>query len=228
MPIEDIIKSEEDFEIKKYKILSVLKYHEERIRKYLLYPTLTELVNSLVILEGIVNKAVLNFDEHEDDKFFLNNIPASDFCDEDEDELTALIKWAGSSINKMLDEAIAIFEFAEKNIHIGQLSGRPGENSEGYFIIPNLECKMANIYRYETVVFNSSGTPLSSVRTKHLISFSEKELRDNSADPAVKILMDYINDKGASVLFCSTDVGLPYEETILPVAKKNLLKYLSE
>lgn len=228
MTIEEIIRSEEDNEIKKYQILSALKYHEARLRKNLLYPSLTELVNSLVKMEMIVSKALINYDDQNVDDIFTGMVLPEFQIEEEEDELTELVKWSMHHINKILDEGIALFEFAENNIKIGQISGQENNKEEGYLIIPNLEQKQANVYSFETVVFSNASIPVTSIKTKLLVSFSEKDLLNKSSEPAIKILMDYINDKGATIFFCTTDVELPFEETVLPVAKKNLLKYLSE
>ena len=55
MTIEEIIISDEDEEIKKYKVLSLLKNHTSLFRKNKLYPSFTELINSVVKLENMIN-----------------------------------------------------------------------------------------------------------------------------------------------------------------------------
>lgn len=227
MSIEEIIKSGTDTEIKKYQILSAIKSHAENFRKNRLYPSLTELVTSAVILENMTQKALHSINENEEN-IFSENLLLSDLeFETGDDEFAELINWSIYYINKILDDGIALFEFAENNIRISKICGCH-DNDTGYLIVPDLELKQVNIYKFDPIIFTTASVPVTSIKTKLLRSFTQHELLSKPSEPAIKILRNYINDTNAAIFFCHTNIELPYENTVFPVAKKNLLKLLSE
>lgn len=227
MTIENIIKSGEDEEIIKYRILSSLKNHVSLFRKNKLYPSLTELVNSIVKLENMISLPLeikgTGFSQGaaEDEVIF------TEFNLEEEDDFSELVKWAIVQVNAAIDEGIPIYEFVDDHMEIIRINGMIINNTEGYLIVPDKTKGAINIYFFESVNFNSSKTPVHSIRVKFLQRMFEDDLIYKTTDPSIKTIMDFVGDNKANVFLCHADLDLPFEETILPLAKKSLLKQLS-
>lgn len=232
MSIEEIIKSGEDEEIIKYKVLSSLQNHISLFRKNKLYPSLTELVNTIVKLENLINMP-LEIKETE------SNLPSSPYEEEivfsefniddidEEDEFSELVKWAIIHVNAAIDEGIPIYEFVEEHLNIIRINGTIINNDEGYLIVPDKTKGAVNIYFFDSVHYHTGKTPIRSIKIKFLQRMFEEDLIYKTQDPSIKTIMDFIGDRHASVFLCQSELDLPFEETILPLAKKKLLKQVS-
>lgn len=225
MNIEEIIRSDEDEEIKKYRILSFLKIHISLFRKNKIYPSLTELVNTAVKLENMISVPMeidgQSLSSFEEDIIF------SEFNIDEDDEFTALVKWTIIQVNEAINEGIPLYQFVEDNLEIIRISGSIINKDEGYLIIPDKTKGAINIYLFDSIYFNETKSQIRSIKVKFLQTMNEEDLIYKTSEPSIKTIMDFIGDKHATVFLGHSDLDLPYQETILPMAKKNLLKQIS-
>lgn len=233
--LSTFIKAADDLELSKYKVLSILGRYSNALHKNKLYPALAELISIKNELDLLVEQMSL-FDA----EFVLNlnfadfseDIPLSNPVQYDEDSLTKVtefIKWALPEIDKAIDEGKAIFDFVDENIQLHEVGIMPVYKNEGYFFIPDVKHDLMKIYRFEMSLFSTEENPLRTLKSKlvDLISLQAPETKSpyELKHGLVKKFTDLPNP---SCFSFETDIDFPFVETILPVAKRKLVRCLAE
>jgi hypothetical protein len=231
LSINTIINPDQDSEITTYKILGTLKEYLSNIRKYKLYPALSELVGLAVKLES-VRKSTARPENSKDDLFILDEEisilgefqPTKNFSEEADDSSNYL-NWVIAQVNPILDEGIAVYDFADQNMELRLITGDPLYKKEGYFIIPDNKTSVFNIYRFNCVLFKSENYPARSIKIEFLQSIPSNDTKESRIQ--LRTLVDSIRKNTLPIYICETELDFPYEETMFQIAKKTLLGTLS-
>jgi len=232
--LSTFIKAAEDVELSKYKVLSILSKYSDALHKNKLYPALAELISIKNELELLVEQMSL-FDAE-----FVMNLNFADFTDEippansfdyDEDSLsrvTEFISWALPEINTAIDEGKAIFDFVDENILLQEVGIMPIYKNEGYFFLPDLKHDLMKIYRFEMSLFSTEENPLRTLKSKlvDLISLQAPEAK-SPYELKHNLIKKFDDLPNPSCYYFDTDIDFPFVETILPVAKRKLVRELA-
>src|ERR1035437_3737654 len=120
--LNTIMNPQQDMEISTYKFLGTLKEYLQSIRNFKIYPALSELVNLTVRLDNL--KKTISSTKDSDDDLFILNEEKSIFTNTNKDsEKLHLIKWSLDQINPILEEGIAVYDFADQNMEIKLING---------------------------------------------------------------------------------------------------------
>jgi hypothetical protein len=226
LSINTIINTEQDSELTSYKILGTFKEYLENIRKYKIYPALSELVGLAVKLENLKN-TVTKPDYSDKDLFILNeDIPAFEEFQKDTDysdveDSVAYIDWIISQLNPVLDEGIAVYDFVDQNMKIQLIHGDPLFKDEGYLAVRDNITSVINIYRYNCKLSRFNNIPEKMDKTDFVMSINANDKQENED------LIIYLDNTSLPVYLCETELDFPYEETIFQIARKKLLSTLS-
>lgn len=233
--LSTFIKAADDVELSKYKVLSILRKYSDALHKNKLYPALAELISIKNELELLVEQMslfdaefVLNLNFAD----FADDLPNSDNIDYDEDSLqqvSEFINWALPEIKTAIDEGKAIFDFIDENITLTEIGIMPLYKNEGYFFIPDVKHDLMKIYRFEMSLFSTEENPLRTLKSKlvDLISLQAPEAK--SPYELKHFLLKKFTDLPNPACYCfDTAVDFPFVETILPVAKRKLVRRLVE
>jgi hypothetical protein len=231
LSINSIINPEQDTEITTYKILGTLKEYLSNIRKYKLYPGLSELIGLVVRLENL-RKSISKPENSDDDLVILDEEisilgelhPAEDYIEEVDDS-SDYINWVISQINPILQEGIAVYEFVDQNMELKLINGDPHYKKEGYLIIPDNNEIVFNIYKFNSAPFKSDNYPERSIKTEFIQSIQANDADNIRIKP--RTLLNYVGNNTLPVYICDTDLDFPYEETLFQIARKKLLSTLS-
>jgi len=231
LSINTIINPDQDSEITTYKILGTLKDYLSEIRKYKIYPVLSELVGLAVRLENLKN-SITKPEDSNDDLFILDEEisilgeqqPSENYS-EDPDDSSAFIYWVISQINPILDEGIAVYDFVDQNMELKLINGDPHNMQEGYLIIPDNKTSVFNIYKFNCLFFKSENYLERSIKTEFIKSIPGND--SNKIRVQYRTEMNYIINNSLPVYICETELDFPYEETIYQIARKKLLSTLS-
>jgi len=231
LSIATIINPEQDSELTTYKILGILKGHLGDIRKYKIYPALSELIGMSVRLENL-KKTITKTVSTDNDIFILDEEittigeqqPEKDYS-EDANDSADFINWVISQINPILEEGIAVFDFADQNMELKLINGDPLFKEEGYLIIPDNKTAVYNIYRFNCLLFKNEKYPERAIKTEFIQSIPGVDNNENKIQH--RTLLDYIANITLPVYLCETELDFPYEENIYQVARKQLLNTLS-
>lgn len=232
--LSTFIKAAEDIEFSKYKVLSILRRYSEALHKNKLYPALGELIsikNELDLLleqmslfdpEFVLN---LNFSEFSEDLSKKNTFE----CDIDGlNKVASFINWTMPKISEAIDEGKAIFDFVDENITISEIGVLPLYKNEGYFFIPDAKNDLLKIYRFDMSLFSTKDNPLRTLKTKlvDLMSLQSDEAQ-SIYDLKYNLIQKFTDLPNPACYYFNTDIDFPFGDTILPVAKRKLVRTLA-
>ena len=231
LTIQSIINPEQDSELTTYKILGTLKEYLANIRKFKIYPGLSELIGLVVRLENL-RKSISKPEDSDDDLLILDDEiltsgelqPAENYTEEG-DNSTEYINWVISQINPILEEGIAVYNFVDQNMELKLINGDPLYKKEGYLIIPDNITSVFNIYKFNSLLIKSDIFPERSIKTE-FIQFIPAIDADNIRIQ-YRTLLSYVGNNTLPVYVCDTTLDIPYKESLFQIAREKLVSRLS-
>jgi hypothetical protein len=231
LSIKSIINPEQDSELTTYKILGTLKEYLSNIRKFKIYPGLSDLIGLVVRLENL-RKSISKPKDSDDDLIILDDEiltsgelqPAENYT-EDRDNSAEYITWVISQINPILEEGIAVYNFVDQNMELKLINGDPLYKNEGYLIIPDNTTSVFNIYKFNSLMLKSDNYPERSIKTEFIQSIPA--IDSDNIKIQYRTLLNYVGNNTLPVYVCDTELDFPYEESIFQIARKKLLSRLS-
>jgi len=232
--LSNFIKAADDLELSKYRVLAILRGYSHSLHKYKLYPALAELISIKNELELLIEQMslfdtefILNLNFAEFTEKFDTHQPF-EFKDKDLDVVADFIRWALPEIKTSITEGKAIFDFVDENIVLREIGVMPLYKEEGYFIIPDIKNDLMKIYRFEMSLFSTQENPLRTLKTKLVDLISLKAQETNSPLELKHSLIEKYPDlPNPATYFFETTLDFPFVETILPVAKRKLVRKLA-
>jgi hypothetical protein len=203
-----------DFEYKKYILLSYLSKVKSAFNKNELYPFLSELVvhyrNLLVIKE---NRPSI------DETFSLEE-------DATIKELEAIISFAIPEFKNSLDDGAQIYEFVESNCEISPIGLTSLYDREGYVFLSQPPEKETNVYRYQLTVFEQSGEAMRGLHMQY-VKTTTRSLANTYEHIKLQLIREFSSLPNPSVFLIHSKMKFPYVQTLVPVAKRILIKKLA-
>jgi len=223
----------EDKELYQYKILGLLKGYSKQFNKNKLYPSLHKLhqidnlIDMLYIKYQDFNEALfrgLRVSDTDPEKI---KVAVDESRIENDTEVFELIKWVKPQVQATLDEGIALYEFVYENIIIEAVEPLPYFKENGYFVIPNFQNLKLILIEYNCSVRKINNKTVTSLQTIPFIQSNLDEYNLPILNTGVKLINVYGNLNTPAVYICNTELDLPFNETILPIAKAKLLSLLN-
>lgn len=222
-----------DFEYKKYILLDYLQEINRHFDKSRLYPNLTDLVfhyNNLLYFKK--NKAILQ-------QAFPQRLTQADIDavkltyekmvqdDSTMQEIEHIITYALHQINPTIQTGKEIYDFVESRLNIDPIGVMPLMPYHGYFSLRNGKEQTNWVYEYQLTIFENKDDKYRGINVK-LVDTYEQSLVNTPE--AVKLQLINRNKfmPNPAVYYVYTDITFPLEQTLLPVAKKSLVKYISK
>ncbi len=204
-------------------------YHKNK-----LYPALAELISIKNELELLIEQMSLfdtefvlnlNFADFSNDVSFSEPV---EYSEESLDVVADFIRWALPEIKNSLNEGKAIYDFVDENIKLSEIGVMPLYKDEGYFMIPDIKHDLLKIYKFEMSLFSTPDNPLRTLKSKlvDLISLSTPESK-SPLDLKHMLIEKYPDFPNPATFYFETTLDFPFVETILPVAKRQLVKNLA-
>ncbi len=221
-----------DFELKKYTLLAYLKEVNTYFNESKLYPQLSDVIfhyNNLVAFRE--NKKFLQ--EHFPKK--LSGIQLEklqllyeQMIEDDElmQELEDIINFSATKMKGTIDSGVEIYELVEENILINPVGIIPLDTQEGYFFLNTTVQKQTLVYHYRLSFFEKHDEKYRSMKTAYVNSWDKNFV--NTFESIKSELIRYRNQlPNPAVYAIQIELGFPVEETLLPIAKRSLVKYIS-
>ena len=221
-----------DFELKKYTLLSYLKEISKYFNESKLYPQLSDLIfhyNNIVAFRE--NKKYLQ--EHFPKKLSGLQIEKLQVLYEQmiEDnelmqELEEIINYSADEMRTTISSGAEIYEFVEGNLTITPIGLVPLDVNEGYFFLSAGNTKSTSVYHYRLSIFEKHNENFRSIKTAYLqqLQRTMANTYENIKSELIKVRTDLPNPAVYSI---ETEYSFPVEETLLPVAKRSLVKFIS-
>lgn len=222
----------EDFERAQYRILSNLQHTRQQFSHNRIYPYLGDLVRLYGTLQKIVTSSE-GLREALPAQIKDVDLEAKEVIYErpelDQDQMAAvedLIQWALPHVKDAIDEGKTIFEFVENNLHMEEVGIVPSYVQEGYLFVPDHESEELHILRYNLSIFAGPKERYRSLRTAHVKSVRQKMVRQSPQHLKMSLVEEERDLPNPATYYFDFDLDFPYESTVLPVAKRKLMRYL--
>lgn len=221
-----------DFELKKYTLLAYLQEVNKYFHENKLYPQLADIIfhyNNIVAFRE--NKKYLQ--EHFPKK--LTGIQMEklqllyqQMIEDDElmMELEEIIHYSAGKIKSTIQNGTEIYEFVEGNISISPIGLVPLDTQEGYFFLSSGKVKSTRVYHYRLSIFEKHDEKYRSIKTSFIDNWqrSFSSTYEHIKSELIRQRKDLPNPAVYSI---ETALTFPVDETLLPIAKRSLVKFIS-
>jgi hypothetical protein len=221
-----------DFEYKQYLVLAYLQAVKQDFDRVMLYPYLSDLVFHYQNLMDIKANKQLIYSN------FPKEISRTDFeklnlqyrtLVEDDDLLKVLeeiIMFALPQFQKKLDEGKDIYEYIEENLEIQPIGITPLNYEMGYFFLNQKDQKEMQVFEYQMTIFESANEKFRGINITFLESVI-KSISQTFENIKLEIIRKYQRIAYPATYLIYSKVSCPVNETLLPVAKRLLVKHIS-
>ncbi len=222
-----------DFELKKYTLLAYLQEINRYFNQNMLYPQLADIIfhyNNLVAFR-------------ENKKYLKEQFPKKltgiqieklqvlyeQMIEDDElmEELEEIINYSAGEMKTAISSGTEIYEFVEEKLVIFPVGIVPLDINEGYFFLSEGSYSDTRVYRYRLSFFEKKDEKYRSIRTEYIDSWQRSLVNtyENIKGELIRIKMEMPNPAVYSI---ETDLKFPVDETLLPIAKRSLVRYISK
>lgn len=221
-----------DFEYKKYVLLAYLKEVKEEFGKSKLYPCLSDIIFHYQNLLSLKENKQLIFEN------FPQKITKADFerlsityqkiIDDDSlmKELEEIILYSLPQLKDTLNEGKDIYEYVEENLQIYPVGVSSINNDEGFLFI-NVKGKPdTKVFQYHFTIFENANEKYRGVHTTFLETV-RSSIGNSFETIKVDLVRKYKHIANPATYMVESKVVVPFQETILPIAKRLLVKYIS-
>jgi hypothetical protein len=221
-----------DFELKKYTLLAYLQETSKYFNENKLYPRLADLVfhyNNLVAFRE--NKKYLQ--EHFPKKLTGIQIEKLQLLYEqmiqDDDlmkELEEIINYSANEMKTTLSNGAEIYEFVEDKLMITPVGIVPLDIQEGYFFLSTGSLPETRVYSYRLSIFEKHDERYRSIKTNY-IDLMRRSISNTYENIKYDLIKSRTGHPNPAVYSIETALNFPVDETLLPIAKRSLVKYIT-
>lgn len=222
-----------DFELKKYTLLAYLQEVNKYFNENKLYPQLADIIfhyNNIVAFRE--NKKYLQ--EHFPKKLTGLQMEKlqliyEQMLEDDElmQELENIIHYSASRIKRTISNGTEIYEFVEDKISINPIGLIPLDTKEGYFFLSAGNVKSTSVYHYRLSIFEKHDEKYRSIKTR-FIDHWVRSFTSTYEHIKSELIRHHRDLPNPAVYSIETELNFPVEETLLPVAKRRLVRFISE
>lgn len=221
-----------DFELKKYTLLAYLQEVNKYFDQNKLYPQLGDLIfhyNNLVAFR-------------ENKKFLQEHFPKrlsgvqmeklqvlyEQIVEDDElmQELESIIYYATGQMKTAISSGAEIYEFIEDKLTIFPIGLIPLDIKEGYFFLNEGSGRATRVYQYRLSIFEKHDEKYRSIKTEFIADW-QRNMVNTYENIKSELIRNRTQLPNPAVYSIEVALNYPIEETLLPIAKRSLVRYIS-
>lgn len=221
-----------DFEYKKYILLDYLQKIDKRFREVKLYPYYPQLITQHKNLTKLRNT------KKEIIESFGKELKAIDLAKlkmqyrklvHDDDlmkEIDSIIDYSIPKFEFYIEEGNSIYNLIKEKLHICPVGITPIYIDEGYLLLRNTARKNTKVFQYNITIYDKAEEKHRAIKTKYVIStdISITNTLENIKAELIRINPELPNP---ATYVVESELELPVYETLLPIARKMLVKFVS-
>ncbi len=222
-----------DFEYKKYILLAYFQEVTKDFTVCKLYPVLSDLLThyqtTLVFKENktlIANsfpKRLTGIDMDQLKLQYEQLINDDDLMK----EIESIIDYSLPKFKYYMEEGKKIYDFIEEHMTLTPVGVVPLHIQEGYLLLKDAGERKIKVYQYFIKLFNASNQDYRSISTDYIDDY--KFTYTNTFEQIkLSLLKTYKSWPNPATYAIDTDLTIPFQETYLPIAKRMLVRYLSQ
>lgn len=222
-----------DFEQKKYTLLAYLQHINSSFSETKLYPQLADIIfhyNNVVafrenkkLLQQRFPKGLTGVQIQKLELLYEQMVNDDDLMQ----ELESIILYATQKMKKTISNGTEIYEWVEQHLSINPVGPVPIEQQEGYFFLSQGQHAETEIYYYRLSIFQKHEEKYRSIKTE-LVDNQRRSISNNYEQIKSGLIRTFSFLPNPAVYVISSDLSFPVKETLLPVAKRYLVRYITE
>jgi len=138
-----------------------------------------------------------------------------------------LIQWALPRIRDTIEEGTAVYEHVEDNLALETVGIMPSYVQEGYLMVPHREEGVLHVLRYTLSLIEGEGEVHRALKTTHCKTVAEETVDVNPSTVKLKLIEERRDLPNPATYFSKIELHVPYQETLLPVVKRRLVRRLA-
>jgi len=223
----------DDVERTQYNVLAGLQKARSAFDEHRVYPHLGRLVKLHGALVTVLDRTE-NFRTPDtgriagidwDEKSVTYEWPELDGCEMADVE--DLIRWALPHIRDAIEEGTAVYEKVEDNLELETVGIMPSYVQEGYLMVPHRDAEELHVLRYTLSLVEGEGEPHRALKTGHCKTVSEDDVDVTPSSIKLQLIEERRDLPKPATYFSKIDLDVPYQETLLPVVKRRLVRRLA-
>ncbi len=222
-----------DFEYKKYVLLAYLKSAKESFSRVELYPFMSDLVYHYRNLLALKENKSMIFDQFPK-RLSMDNLKNLELnyrkIIEDDavmQEIQSIIEFSLPRMKNSLDEGSVVYEYVESNCELSPVGLTSLYTNEGYLFISQAQDPLAEIYRYQITIFDNSNEVFRGIHTRHITSI-KKSFSNTFERMKLQLIKQFSDLPNPATYAVISKVKFALDQTLMPVAKRMLVKQLSQ
>ncbi|HSC53156.1 MAG TPA: hypothetical protein VLC98_06050 [Phnomibacter sp.] len=222
-----------DFELKKYTLLSYLQQVNQCFNQNKLYPPLADIIfhyNNLLqfrtnkeFLKQQFPKRISQVDWEKLTWLYESMVNNDDMMQELED----IIAYSLRQMKSTIEGGAEVYEFVEGRMEISEVGLLPLDTNEGYFLLRDGRYTDTKVYQYRMMFFEKQSSKYRSIRTEYVYSW-KRSVANTCESIKAELLRNRNFMPNPAVYSIETSLSFPLEETLLPVAKRYLARYITD
>lgn len=222
-----------DFEQKKYTLLAYLQEINRYFNENKLYPQLADVIfhyNNLLAFRE--NKQFIQ--QHFPKRLTALNMEKLQLLyeqmiadDELMQELETIIHYAVKKLDSTIKEGTEIYELVEDSFDIAPVGLIPLDTQEGYLFLSDGRRRDTLVYEYRLTIFERHDEKYRGIHTQYIEAY-QRDLVHSCEHIKTILLRQRRNLPNPAVYRIDTQLAFPLNETLLPVAKRCLVKYIAQ
>lgn len=222
-----------DFEYKKYLLLAYLQDVKQNFDSTRLYPWLAQLIehykNAVSVRD---NKQTLkeNFPHR------ISGIDSSSgklsyelLVKDDElmKELENIVEYAIPQFETRVEEGKSIYDIVEEHLYIQPVGIIPLNTEFGYMFLKGGDAADTNVYEYQITFWETASEKYKAIHAHYVKSY-KKNISTTFQSMKSDLMRENKRLPNPAAYAIESEMVLPLEETFLPIAKRMLVRHLSQ
>ena len=222
-----------DFELKRYTLLAYLQEINKYFSETKLYPQLADLIfhyNNIVAfrenkkyLQEQFPKRLTGIQLQKLQVLYESMIEDDNMMQ----ELEEIINFSAKKMKKMISNGAEIYEFVEEKLKIEPVGLVPLDHNEGYFFLCNGNTGSTKIYQYRLSIFEKHDEKYRTMVTDFVADW-QRSIVNTHYSMKAELIKNRNFMPNPAVYAVETPLTLPIDETLLPIAKRTLVRYIAQ
>ena len=222
-----------DFELQQYRVLAYLQDVERHFAQNKLYPQLSDLI--------LHYRNLIAFREQKGamESQFPTELKGIDPAarrllwerlstdDTSMQELEDIVGYAIEQFKPAIESGSTIYEYVEKDVAIEPVGVVPLYKREGYLLLRSGHHSPTRAYRYTTALFEQDATRFRGLRLEYVDSW-QSSVTTTAESIKQSIIRANPDLPQPAVYRLETGLSVPLNETLLPIAKRMLVRYIGD
>lgn len=141
------------------------------------------------------------------------------------EEIVEIMDYAIPLLEKHVKSGQTIYEQLERIVHINSVGLMPLNMDEGYLLVSNGNEMQTRVFNFSITIFENPVGRYRAIHTSYVKEYT-RTLSNTPEQIKLDLLRHNRNLPNPVTLTVESEFVLPFEETLLPIAKRSVVKYL--